>query len=83
MINGTAAGHTFVDGVCAGCGRKLVDLQGLDPVKDLNKPDIAHSGGATDYEIRQINALVEKMHQQVENSLGWRRPQPAEVNAGE
>jgi hypothetical protein len=77
MITGEAGGHKFIDGVCS-CGRKLVDLQHISVEADLNKPDIAHSGGATKYEIEQILALAARMRTNIENAFGWRHA-PAEA----
>lgn len=69
MINGTAGGHTFVNGECA-CGRKLVDIQWVT-MEDLDKPGIAHSGRAVEYEIRQIMALAQKMRENIAKACGW------------
>jgi hypothetical protein len=71
MIDGKAGGHTFVNGLCD-CGRRLVDLRGLALETDLNKPNIAHAGNATVYEINEINALIAKMDAVFTTVLGWK-----------
>lgn len=70
MIDGTAGGHTFVNGVCA-CGRKLVDLQHVTTA-DADQEGIAHSGKAALYEIKQIIDLVRKMRERVNRVFDWR-----------
>lgn len=70
MISGKAGGHDFVLGICD-CGTRLVDLRGLDPVIDINKPHIAHAGASTAWEINEINKLIEKMDQVAKTVLGW------------
>ena len=71
MITGRAGGHEFVIGVCD-CGRRLVDLRGLDPDVDAGKPDIAHVGNALRKEVIEINELIEKMDKVAETVLGWK-----------
>jgi hypothetical protein len=69
MITGRAGGHEFVNGVCF-CGRRLVDLRDLTQ-DDKGKPNIAHSGLSTAYEIEEIIALIKKMDEQMAVVLGW------------
>lgn len=71
MIDGRAGGHDFIVGVCA-CGRRLVDLRGLDPDADINKEGIAHVGKVLRTEIIEINSLIERMDQRTEIVLGWK-----------
>jgi hypothetical protein len=55
MINGSAAGHTFVSGICA-CGRRFVDIQYYGEAQ-VNQPNIAHSGSLTVSEAQSIVTL--------------------------
>ena len=71
MLDGKAGGHEFLNGVC-GCGRRLVDLRGISLEKDLNKPNIAHSGNAAAYEINEIVAMINKMDAVFETVLGFK-----------
>lgn len=70
MIDGTAAGHTFKNGVCD-CGVRLADIQYVTK-DDIGKTDIAHSGALQYYEVDQIQALVKKMSESINNAFGWR-----------
>jgi hypothetical protein len=55
MINGSAAGHTFVNGVCV-CGRRFVDIQYYNE-SHVDQKDIAHTGNLTSSEARSIADL--------------------------
>lgn len=69
MIDGLAGGHTFLNGECS-CGRRLTDVQWIT-LEDVNKPDIAHTGLATAYEVEQIMRLAKQMRVNMANVFGW------------
>jgi hypothetical protein len=59
VINGSAAGHTFVDGVCS-CGRKFVDIQHYGAA-EVGVEGITHIGKLTESEAASIGVLRAKM----------------------
>lgn len=66
MINGSAAGHTFVNGICS-CGRRFVDIQYYGEAQ-VNQPNIAHTGNLTTSEalsIAQLKAAQDKVYDMV------------------
>jgi hypothetical protein len=65
----TIAGHTFQDTphgrVCAGCGKRWVDLACVTRA-DVGKPDIAHEGNLSGNEVDQIEVEKERIWQAVQ-----------------
>ncbi len=69
MISGSAAGHTFENGVCV-CGRKWVDIRNCS-TSDIGEEGIAHMGRLTTNELIQIETLRTKEDAALSKAFGW------------
>lgn len=75
MMSGSAAGHTFVHGLCS-CGRRWLDIADADDTC-IEQDGYAHSGTLTSHELFQIRALKAKQDAIMETVLGMKKDKAA------